>query len=253
MVLVGSCEPRLGLARNNSWDVKAQERKRCWATHDEIFRILLIRVSARIRTRTTWSLREPSEWQSTQATRGTHSNTSTVSRSRYVQDLEPKLTHRDQARSKTSLNMCKYAAANYYQRNTHKKREMQLCTFPIIHTTVRGECTQELPFPEKCTQQPFRRSNAKWVALVVVFGVASSSHTATGDGFNGKHNILQVNIARNRTLHILQRCSGEDRIAFLYIFQPRLPLLGSSVFHLTRISCGPPRSVLCDVSSCYFV
>lgn len=68
---------------------------------------------------------------------------------------------------------------------------------------------------------PFRRSNANWV---VVFGVASSSHTATGDGFNGKHNILQVNIAQSRTLCTSCSVVPVKIESHFYIFPP--PLAG---------------------------
>lgn len=122
---------------------------------DEIFRILLIRVSARIRTRTTWSLREPSEWHWPESNQGNALQYIYRSRSRYVQDLEPKLTHRDQARSKTSLNMCKYAA-NYYQRELHTRSGRCNCALlPLYTLQCEANAHKNFHFRKSAPSIPF--------------------------------------------------------------------------------------------------
>lgn len=151
--------------------------------------------------------------------------------------------------------MCKYAANYDYQRNTHKKSgRCSHALLPLYTLQCEANAHKNFHFRKSAPSRALSaRSNAKWGGIVVVFGVASSSHTATGDGFNGKHNILQVNIAQNRTLHILQRCSGEDRIEFLHIPTAAPPGL-RAFFHLTRISCVAHQDLSCvmchRVTSC---
>lgn len=91
---------------------------------------------------------------------------------------------------------------------------MQLCTFVPLSSprTKRSElCTQELPFPEEVGAQPtITHRNAKlggdgfWVVSSCLRRLRHRRRRRrqsfdAGDGFNGKHNILQVNIAQNRT------------------------------------------------------